>query len=185
MNWTPTVPPLTRVVSTRVLISTHAWNGTRGVTLAERVAELERAGCAVQVIYAPGDGFGSGVRTILTDAEVPMNSGTHKGIHTHQKLLIIDGAVDGEMSTARVLTGSQNWSTRALARDDIMVEIDDDAVAADYISAFDRMMRNRLIRPIIIGRSSAWIRSLGMSPARSKSSTLGGCARGRGHRSGD
>ena len=112
-----------------------------GWTLAQRVAELESAGCAVQVFYGPGDGFGDGVRTILTDAAVPMTSGTHKGYYTHQKLLIVDGAVDGELRTTRVLTGSQNWSTRALARDDIMVEIDDDAVAARYISAFDRMLR--------------------------------------------
>lgn len=137
----PGSPTPDTVVSTRVLISTHAWNGTRGVTLAQRVAELESAGCAVQVFYGPGDGFGDGVRTILTDAAVPMTSGTHKGYYTHQKLLIVDGAVDGELRTTRVLTGSQNWSTRALARDDIMVEIDDDAVAARYISAFDRMLR--------------------------------------------
>ena len=137
----PASPTPDAVVRTRVLISTHAWNGTRGVALAERVAQLAVEGCAVQVIYAPGDGFGDGVRTILTDAGVPMSSGTHKGYHTHQKLLIVSGAVDGELETTRVLTGSQNWSTRALGRDDIMVEIDDDAIAARYISAFERMLR--------------------------------------------
>lgn len=137
----PDSPTLDTMVSTRVLISTHAWNGTRGVTVAERVAELESEGCDVQVFYAPGEGFGSGVRTILADAGVPLTSGTQKGIHTHQKLLIIAGAVEGELSTTRVLTGSQNWSTRALARDDIMVKIADDVVGADYVAAFDRMMR--------------------------------------------
>ncbi len=137
----PASPTPDTPVPTRVLISTHAWNGARGVTLAQRVAELKLAGCAVQVIYAAGDGFGSGVRTILTDAAVPMTSGTHKRIQTHQKLLILKGAVDGELSTTRVLTGSQNWSSRALARDDILVEINDAATAAAYLAAFDRLWR--------------------------------------------
>ncbi len=136
----PASPTPTVIVPTRVLISAHAWNGPRGATLARRVVELHQAGCAVQVFFHE-DGFGGVVGAILADNGVPMTSGVTPGVHTHQKLLIVSGGVDGELSTTRVLTGSQNWSSRALARDDLIVEIDDEVVGAQYVAAFDRMWR--------------------------------------------
>lgn len=127
------------VVATRVLISTHAWNGTRGVSLARRVAELNQGGCAVQVFY--GVGLGGAVSAILTNNAVTMTGGVIPGVETHQKLLIVSGAVDGELATTRVVTGSHNWSTRALGRDDVLVEISDQTVGLQYLTAFDRMWR--------------------------------------------
>ena len=127
------------VVPTRVLISTHAWNGTRGVSLARRVAELNQAGCAVQVFY--GVGLGGAVSAILTNSAVTMSGGVTPGVNTHQKLLIVSGAIDGALATTRVVTGSHNWSTRALGRDDVIVEISEESVGLRYVSAFDRMWR--------------------------------------------
>ena len=127
------------VVPTRVLISTHAWNGTRGVSLARRVAELNQAGCAVQVFY--GVGLGGAVSAILTNSAVTMSGGVTPGVNTHQKLLIVSGAIDGALATTRVVTGSHNWSTRALGRDDVIVEISEESVGLQYVSAFDRMWR--------------------------------------------
>ena len=127
------------VVPTRVLISTHAWNGTRGVSLARRVVELNQAGCAVQVFY--GVGLGGAVSAILTNNAVPMSGGVTPGVNTHQKLLIVSGAIDGSLATTRVVTGSHNWSTRALGRDDVIVEISEESVGLQYVSAFDRMWR--------------------------------------------
>lgn len=136
----PDSPTPDVVVPTRLRIATHAWNGDRGVVLARRVAELQGQGCAVQVFYYD-IGSGSAVRSILTNAGVAMNPGATPGVHTHHKLLIISGAVDGQLSTTRVITGSQNWSTRALARDDIILQISDPATSAAYVAAFDRMWR--------------------------------------------
>lgn len=135
----PESPTPEVMVPTRVLISTHAWNGTRGVSLARRVAELHQAGCAVQVFY--GVGLGGTVSAILTNNGVPMTGGVTPGVNTHQKLLIVSGAVDGQLATTRVLTGSHNWSTRALGRDDVLVEISNGAVGLQYVTAFDRMWR--------------------------------------------
>lgn len=135
----PASPTPTEIVPTRVLISTHAWNGTRGVTLARRVVALHQVGCAVQVFY--GVGLGGAVSAILTNAAVPMTSGITPGVNTHQKLLIVSGAVDGQLATTRVVTGSHNWSTRALGRDDVLVEISNDTVGLQYVTAFDRMWR--------------------------------------------
>jgi phosphatidylserine/phosphatidylglycerophosphate/cardiolipin synthase-like enzyme len=135
----PQSPTPEVMVATRVLISTHAWNGIRGVSLARRVAELNQAGCAVQVFY--GVGLGGTVGAILTNNGVRMTGGVTSGVHTHQKLLIVSGAVDGELATTRVVTGSHNWSTRALGRDDVLVEIFNQTVGLQYVTAFDRMWR--------------------------------------------
>lgn len=135
----PESPTPEVVVPTRVLISTHAWNGVRGVSLARRVAELNQAGCAVQVYY--GVGLGGAVGAILTNNAVTMTGGVTPGVHTHQKLLIVSGAIDGALATTRVVTGSHNWSTRALGRDDVIVEISEESVGLQYVRAFDRMWR--------------------------------------------
>lgn len=106
---------------TTVRLSQHAWNGDRGVYLARKVAELKRSGCDVKLIY--GTGLGAVVRNVLTRAEIPMSGGTVKHKRTHQKLLFVSGVYDGDPASARVWTGSHNWSDRALRRDDTVLQI--------------------------------------------------------------
>ncbi len=40
-----------------------------------------------------------------------------------------------------MITGSQNWSSRALPRDDVILQIDEESTGAAYVAAFDRMWR--------------------------------------------
>ena len=65
-------------VSTRILVAAHAWNGTRGRTLARKVAALARAGCIVRVFY--GEGVGPGVRHLLTRGGAVITNGTTRGV---------------------------------------------------------------------------------------------------------
>jgi hypothetical protein len=125
-----------QLISTSLLISMSAWNGVRGKRIARRVAELVRAGCTARVFY--GDGVGPAVRAIVADAGGQLRWGTHKGIRTHQKTLVVNGNVAGQPKAVRVWTGSNNWSTLALRRDDIVVEIPDQAVGRQYVTAFWR-----------------------------------------------
>jgi hypothetical protein len=74
---------------TVVSISQHAWNGARGIYLAKKVASLEQTGCEVKVIY--GVGIGAQVKSILAKAKVGLSRGTHPGIRTHEKTLLVDG----------------------------------------------------------------------------------------------
>ncbi len=124
-------------VATSLLISAHAWNGPRGKRLAHQVADLVRAGCTVRVFY--GEGTGPAVRNIVGSPGAELRKGTHKGIRTHQKLMIVNGHYGRALDTIHVLTGSHNWSTRALPRDDVIVEIDDQTVGRQYVTAFWRM----------------------------------------------
>jgi phosphatidylserine/phosphatidylglycerophosphate/cardiolipin synthase-like enzyme len=133
----PTWPDPSTMVPTRILVSAHAWNGDRGRNVAFKIAELQRSGCQVQVLY--GVGTGSAVTSILAAAGVALSGGTHKGIRTHQKVMVIAGGYDGIPSTYRAWTGSHNWSDRALQRDDLIVRIDNPQLAEQYVYLFDQM----------------------------------------------
>jgi hypothetical protein len=132
----PQAPDPEKLVPSNLLISTSAWNGVRGKRIARKVAELLRAGCTARVFY--GEGVGPAVRAIVGDAGGSLRWGTHKGIRTHQKTLVVNGNVDGRADSVRVWTGSSNWSTLALRRDDMVVEISDQAVGRQYVQAFWR-----------------------------------------------
>lgn len=128
-----------QVVPTRIRIGAHAWNGERGKTIARDVGALAREGCVVQVFY--GVGTGPAVRAILTQAGVTISNGTHKGIHTHEKMMVIKGAYGKQLDTVRVWTGSHNWSDRSVGRDDLIVYTKNRAVGEAYVRGFKYMWR--------------------------------------------
>jgi hypothetical protein len=128
------------VVHTRIRIGAHAWNGERGKTIARDVSQLTQQGCLTQVFY--GVGTGPAVRAILTQGGAQLTNGTHKGIYTHEKMMVIKGAYGHHLDTVRVWTGSHNWSDRSPGRDDLILYTKDEAIGADYIAGFKYMWRN-------------------------------------------
>ncbi len=125
---------------TLVRISQHAWNGTRGTYLAQKVVDLKSEGCVVQVIY--GVGMGTTVRNMLARAGVGLSAGHHTGIRTHQKTLLVSGSFDGNPGATVVLTGSHNWSNGALKRDETILRIDNPAAYAQYKANFEDIWYN-------------------------------------------
>jgi hypothetical protein len=127
-------------IVTQLRISQHAWNGSRGKYLARQVANLERSGCQVQVIY--GVGMGAAVRSILAGSGVELNPGTHKGVRTHQKTLLVSGIYDGDTDAHVVFTGSHNWSNGALNRDETILRINDESAYDQYLANFEDIWAN-------------------------------------------
>jgi phosphatidylserine/phosphatidylglycerophosphate/cardiolipin synthase-like enzyme len=125
------------VVATRVRIGAYAWNGERGKDVAWKVARMQGAGCRVKVFA--GTGFGGAVRSILVNHGVALRHSGADKVTTHEKLMVVRGAVGKDPRTTWAWTGSHNWSSRALARDDLIVRISDEHVARDYQRGFDRM----------------------------------------------
>ena len=119
---------------TVVNISQHAWNGPRGIYLAQKVAGLQQAGCVVKVIY--GVGIGRTVKSVLAKAGVPMSAGTHKGIRTHEKILLVNGWYGDNPSSQIVWTGSHNWSDGALRRDEVIFKVENPDAYAAYHANF-------------------------------------------------
>ncbi len=130
----PESPTPDEVVPTEVYVNNHAWNEERGKTLARQVVDLRSQGCDVKVFY--GTGLGAAVRSILENNGVVLRKGEHDGIRTHQKVMIVDGAYGDDLDTVRAWTGSQNWSDRAANRDDLIVQINDEAEAQRYVDRF-------------------------------------------------
>ena len=125
---------------TKLRLSQHAWNGNRGIYLAQKVAELKQSGCDVKVIY--GVGLGRQVRGALVRAGVPMSGGKVKGKRTHQKVFTVNGVYDGDPAATHVWTGSHNWSDGALRRDDAVLEISTPEAYAQYDANFEDIWLN-------------------------------------------
>lgn len=122
---------------TRVLISAHAWYGPRGYRIAKRVAQLSRNGCVVRVVR--GDAVGRDIRKVMRRNGVEIRRSHHRGIKTHQKLLIVRGGYRGNPRANLVWTGSHNWSPWALTIDDAILRISRKAWARDYRRHFNMM----------------------------------------------
>lgn len=106
---------------TVVEIAMYAWNGTRGVAIADKVAELVAQECIVKVIYGPGTG--RQVKNILAAAGVRLMASTAPKAHIHGKYMIVNGSWGTDTSSRIVWLGSQNWTNRALRRDEVTMKV--------------------------------------------------------------
>ena len=125
---------------TLVRIAMHAWFGTRGLYLAQRVAGLSRAGCIVRVV--PGVSVGPDVRRTLTAAGARIATVRHPTIRVHQKVLQISGGYGTSHGRRLVFTGSHNWTDWAMRCDDVVLRVRGAAPAAEYAANFHDMWRN-------------------------------------------
>jgi hypothetical protein len=109
---------------TMIRINMYGWNGTRGVYLAKKVADLSRHGCDIQVLESSAGGkvvrilANNGVQ-IKTPGRIRSQSGWH------------------------VWTGSQNWSDRSLNGDEITVHIHRRGVFWNYRKNFNHIWEKR------------------------------------------
>jgi hypothetical protein len=125
---------------TLVRISQHAWFGDRGRYLAQKVADLSRAGCLVRVI--PGKSVGDGVQDTLRRAGVAIARVRHGSVHTHQKVLTVSGGFDGNPRAEVVFTGSHNYTDRALTCDDTVLRIAGATAYEQYAANFRDIWRH-------------------------------------------
>jgi len=124
---------------TRILISAHAWYGPRGNNIANRIVTLAGQGCIVKVFY--GEAFGSTIHQKLQDAGVALATSRHKGVKTHQKLLIVRGGYGGNDDAAFAWTGSHNWSPWAMKVDDVILRTANRDTVWKYTKHFSWMFR--------------------------------------------
>jgi hypothetical protein len=131
---------------TMIRVNMYGWNGTRGVYLARKMADLSRRGCNVRVLESAGGGKvvrileNSGVRVRTPDFDRNRNGETD--VFTHAKYMILSGRM-GTKSGWHVWTGSQNWSDRSFNGDELTVHIPKRGVFWDYRQNFDHIWSNR------------------------------------------
>ena len=132
---------------TVIRIVMYGWVDSRGLYLADKVADLDRSGCDVRVILsAPGGRvvrhlMAGGVLVKSADLDLDDNEKTGFGespyeVFTHQKYMTLSGSYRGE-SGHHVWTGSENWSNLGLRNDEVTIRIPDRGTHRAYVANFD------------------------------------------------
>ena len=141
---------------TVIRVMMYAWVGDRGQYLAQKSAQLDRAGCVVRVILS---GAGSRVKKILRRGGVQMRSADLDTDHnketgfdetpwehfTHEKWMSLNGTYAG--APLRVVwTGSENWSDKSEVNDEVTVTIPRRGAHKVYANHFERLWKRNTRR---------------------------------------
>jgi len=123
------------------IFAEHSEDRDRGVSLANKLANLKGGGCAVHVLVAKGDSgnpqIGTEAKQILCDAGVSLRA--RKGIH--DKGLLVNAKYLGEFKKV-VFTGSHNFTQEALTNnDELIVRIGGGTQDAIYVRANSHFSR--------------------------------------------
>ncbi|MGL5823754.1 MAG: phospholipase D-like domain-containing protein [Nocardioides sp.] len=135
---------------TQIRIAQTAMFGARGIAIAEKIAELQRRGCNIRIVYAL---FGDEVLRILRQdggTPVPLthlaydsNEDGLYDVYVHLKALAISGRYRRKTDANIVWNGSANWSSVALASDEIVGRWKKRKVTRKYIDWIDYLFTNR------------------------------------------
>ncbi|NHC24661.1 hypothetical protein G6553_15965, partial [Nocardioides sp. IC4_145] len=115
--------------ATRVRAVVRSWAGARGRLVADRLADLRRAGCDVAVVVGPG--VLGGIRSRLTTAGVPVTAAK-----VAQTTLVVSGG-----STTRAWVGGPPWTDTGATSTGLALEVADAGVVGRYLDQFTRLTR--------------------------------------------
>jgi len=131
---------------TMIWVNMYGWNGTRGVYLAKKVADLSRHGCDIKVLQSDAGGrvvqilARNGV--LIKSPDFDRNDNGTTDMFTHAKYMIAGGRYGKDASGWHVWTGSQNWSDRSLNGDELTVHIPRRGAFWNYRQNFENIWRN-------------------------------------------
>lgn len=131
---------------TLIRIMMYGWGSPRGISLARRVAALDRVGCSVRVILSSGGRKvvrvlkRGGVRVRSADLDLDANVETGFGdtafeVFTHQKYMLLSGKYRKKQGW-QVWTGSENWSGMGLINDEMTIRIPRRSAYHGYLANF-------------------------------------------------
>lgn len=118
----------------------YAWHSQRGRRLAEVVADLARGGAKVQVISLH---IGKEIVATLEAAGVEVHGAKYRnGNDVHSKLSLLAWTGPDGVRHRRVITGSDNFGSDSLPRDELALEIDADRGSSwrRYVRWYDAMI---------------------------------------------
>ena len=142
---------------TKIRVSMHAWNGSRGTWIAERLRNLYAQGCDVKVLWALA---GSEMKRVIgmntPRGTVPRHSDSYNtdcdelqevDMYSHQKYLTISGHYGDDRSTSYVFTGSSNWTPSGISGDEMILRVKGPHLVSQWNRNFDFIWDHRS-RPI-------------------------------------
>lgn len=137
----------TKSGNTRIRIAQTAMYGDRGLALARKLAQLRRDGCNIRLVYAM---FGGEVLKIMRAAKVPLThlayDNNEDGLYdryVHMKTMAVSGNVAGDPAAKITWNGSANWTSVALASDEVVGIVRKKWVTSKYMQWIDYMFTHR------------------------------------------
>jgi PLD-like domain len=124
-----------------IKLTTYFWTNLR-FYLAEKLADLKKKGCSVEVIYPDGSGsqdtIESKVTAALLNGNVPTyNTRPRNGLYVHNKVILIDGTYQGIADQKIVYATSQNLTMTSLREsNEVMLRIPIPSVYQAYLDNF-------------------------------------------------
>ena len=132
---------------TRIRIAQTAMYGDRGLVLARKLAQMKRAGCDIKIVYAM---FGGEVLDILRAARIPLThlayDANEDGLYdryVHMKTMAVKGNIAGDPAAAITWNGSANWTSVALASDEVVGVVRLKWVTQKYLKWIDYIFAHR------------------------------------------
>ncbi|SEC67039.1 PLD-like domain-containing protein [Nocardioides exalbidus] len=133
--------------TTRIRIAQTSMYGDRGLALANKIAQLKRQGCNIRLVYAM---FGNEVLRIMRAAKVPLThlayDNNDDGLYdryVHMKSMAISGNYAGDPGAKIVWNGSANWTSVAIASDEVVGIVRQKWVTNRYMQWIDYMFTHR------------------------------------------
>ncbi len=124
--------------TSEIRIGMSEWDDTR-IGIAERLAEMAEAGCTVRVVHGPVD---DAVLAVLEDAGIEhraLDSNDMPG-RIHSKYLIAKDLTGRQSGGRLVITGSHNYNSTSLHRnDEAYLELRDAEIYRQYEENFETM----------------------------------------------
>ncbi|MGA5703468.1 phospholipase D-like domain-containing protein [Peterkaempfera bronchialis] len=136
--------------ATQIRIGMYAFTRSQ---VADKMVELKKAGCRVDLIRNAGDGnYGTKVQGILAgkissitrcDGTATNADGTTRTIGIHDKYMIIEGTYLGGANRKVVFTGSHNYTYPTLrSHDETLLKIDNAAVYDSFKADFEAIRKS-------------------------------------------
>ena len=148
-----------------IKLTTYFWTNLR-LYLAEKLADLKKKGCSVEVIYPDGSGDQNTVYAAVTaelrDGGIPTwNTRPVAGLYVHNKVILIDGTYQGVAGQKIVYATSQNLTMTSLRKsNEVMLRIPIPSVYNAYSGNFDEIKRHsRQIIPTAAAKTTAGVDS--------------------------
>ncbi|MFC7362363.1 phospholipase D-like domain-containing protein [Nocardioides astragali] len=132
---------------TRIRIAQTSMYGDRGLALARKLAQMRKQGCNIRLVYAM---FGGEVLRIMRAAKVPLThlayDNNEDGLYdryVHMKTMAVSGNIAGDPAAKITWNGSANWTSVALASDEVVGVVRKKWVTTRYMQWIDYMFTHR------------------------------------------
>lgn len=134
---------------TKIRIAQTSMHGARGIAIAERLMQMHNRGCDIKIVYAV---FGNEVLSVFRNkGPTPMpirqiaQDFTRDGIYDrylHMKAMTISGNYQGVSNAKVVFNGTANWTSVALASDEVVGKIFGGKLVRQYSRWVDFLYAN-------------------------------------------